>query len=60
MTGKIIAILLLVLPLAAFIYFLVVKKKTKLPWFVVALLGIAVLLCLITLGLFIFTMNTPH
>jgi hypothetical protein len=60
MTGKIIAILILLLPLAAFTYFLVVKKKVKLPWFVVALLGLALLLCLITIGLFIFTVKTPH
>jgi hypothetical protein len=60
MIGKISAILLLLLPLAALIYFLLVKKKVKLPWYILALLGLVLLLCLITIGLFIFTMKTPH
>jgi hypothetical protein len=55
MVGKFFIVVLLLLPLAASIYFLVRKKKTKLPWYLTGLLVLVAIMCLLTIGIFVFT-----
>lgn len=56
MIGKIFGVLLLLLPLAASLYFLSKRKKTKFPWFLTALLILVVLMCLLAIGLYVFAL----
>jgi len=58
MIGKIFSILLLLLPLAVSIYFLVKRKKLKFPWYLSGLLLLIAFLSLVAIGLFIFTLIT--
>jgi len=56
MIGKVLAVLLLVGPLAVSIYFLVKREKLKFPWYLTGLLLLVAFMSLVAIGLFIFAL----